>query len=61
MRKVEMNKEHETSPAEGKRLWTEPEISEGKSLIGQRDGLIQQAASGTTDGGLGGGLDGGLD
>ncbi|MBX7186269.1 MAG: hypothetical protein K1Y01_14110 [Vicinamibacteria bacterium] len=53
-----MSKVEEASPAEGRKPWAEPEISEGRSLIGQRDGLIQQAASGTTDGGSFHGLDG---
>ena len=45
-------------PGRGRKPWAEPAGLRGRSLIGQRDGLIQQAASGTTDGGSFTGLDG---
>ena len=59
MREVEMITGQEAAlPAEEKRTWTAPEISEPRTLIGNPQSLILQAASGTTDGGAFSGLDG---
>jgi len=62
MREVEMITEREAAlPAEEKRPWADPEISEPRTLIGNPNSLILQAASGSTDSGGPGNLDGPLD